>query len=71
VLHAELQPTGQPGPTIHAWVASNREDDHDRLQRALRVRLPDYMVPLNRPPRLPQYRRWRIVSPPASLTNTP
>lgn len=30
---------------IHAWVAPARPDDHERLQRALRVRLPDYMVP--------------------------
>ncbi len=30
---------------IHAWVAPARADDHERLQRALRVRLPDYMVP--------------------------
>ncbi len=39
----KVEHNGQPA--IHAWVASNREDDHDRLQRALRVRLPDYMVP--------------------------
>ncbi|MEO7940875.1 MAG: thioesterase domain-containing protein, partial [Burkholderiaceae bacterium] len=30
---------------IHAWVAPQHTDDHDRLQAALRVRLPDYMVP--------------------------
>lgn len=30
---------------IHAWVAPARADDPERLQRALRVRLPDYMVP--------------------------
>jgi len=30
---------------IHAWVAPARADDHERLQRALRIRLPDYMVP--------------------------
>jgi len=32
-------------PALHAWVASTRANDHERLQRALRVRLPDYMVP--------------------------
>lgn len=32
-------------PVIHAWVAPARPDDHERLQQALRVRLPDYMVP--------------------------
>lgn len=31
--------------SIHAWVAPARPDDHERLQRALRIRLPDYMVP--------------------------
>ena len=30
---------------IHAWVAPQRPDDPERLQRVLRVRLPDYMVP--------------------------
>ena len=30
---------------IHAWVAPQHPDDDDRLQAALRVRLPDYMVP--------------------------
>ena len=30
---------------IHAWVAPQGLDDHERLQAALRVRLPDYMVP--------------------------
>ncbi len=30
---------------IHAWVAPQRPNDHERLQAALRVRLPDYMVP--------------------------
>jgi len=31
--------------TLQAWVASTRVNDHERLQRGLRVRLPDYMVP--------------------------
>ena len=31
--------------TIHAWVAPARAGDPERLQRALRVRLPDYMLP--------------------------
>ncbi len=30
---------------IHAWVAPARSGDPERLQRALRIRLPDYMVP--------------------------
>lgn len=32
-------------PTIHAWVATNGTQSADHLQRALRVRLPDYMIP--------------------------
>lgn len=39
----KVEQNGQPA--LHAWVASSGPDDHDRLQRALRVRLPDYMVP--------------------------
>lgn len=31
--------------TIHAWIAPACEADHERVQRALRVRLPDYMIP--------------------------
>ena len=30
---------------IHAWIAPASDEDHERVQRALRVRLPDYMVP--------------------------
>lgn len=30
---------------IHAWVAPLRAQDRERVQRALRVRLPDYMIP--------------------------
>lgn len=30
---------------IHAWIAPATDDDHERVQRALRVRLPDYMLP--------------------------
>ncbi|HQZ05152.1 MAG TPA: amino acid adenylation domain-containing protein [Burkholderiaceae bacterium] len=35
----------QGQPVIHAWVAGTALTDHERLQRALRVRLPDYMLP--------------------------
>ena len=30
---------------IHAWIAPLRDGDQERVQRALRVRLPDYMIP--------------------------
>ena len=32
-------------PRIHAWVASRGQPNADHLQRLLRLRLPDYMVP--------------------------
>ena len=32
-------------PVIHAWVAAGSGQEVDGLQRALRVRLPDYMIP--------------------------
>ena len=32
-------------PVIHAWVAAGSGNGVDALQRALRVRLPDYMIP--------------------------
>jgi amino acid adenylation domain-containing protein len=32
-------------PVIHAWVAAGSGQGVDALQRALRVRLPDYMIP--------------------------
>lgn len=32
-------------PALHAWVATQKGVGADSLQRALRVRLPDYMVP--------------------------
>jgi amino acid adenylation domain-containing protein len=32
-------------PVIHAWVAAGGGQGADALQRALRVRLPDYMIP--------------------------
>ena len=35
----------QGRPLIHAWVAATGGHDPDSLQRVLRVRLPDYMVP--------------------------
>ena len=35
----------QGRPAIHAWVASTSGHGADSLQRVLRVRLPDYMVP--------------------------
>jgi syringomycin synthetase protein SyrE len=32
-------------PVLHAWVATSDEQGADALQRMLRVRLPDYMIP--------------------------
>ena len=32
-------------PVLHAWVATSSEHGADTLQRLLRVRLPDYMIP--------------------------
>ncbi|MEP6972174.1 MAG: thioesterase domain-containing protein [Betaproteobacteria bacterium] len=46
VTQAAARKVEQQGQAaIHAWVATARANDHERLQRGLRVRLPDYMVP--------------------------
>jgi thioesterase domain-containing protein/acyl carrier protein len=46
VLQAAVKVLRRKGkPVLHAWVATSSEHGADTLQRLLRVRLPDYMIP--------------------------